>query len=688
MLKSFCTSLGRWTAIVAAFIGLHNLAEAQFVAFNDQAPGPGTSSNATTWSVRTNFGVLLPLKDVNSGNTIGVSLRLETNKVNLAGSAGNPSPGTPAYVAFNGFVDFAGSGDSSVEVAGPTSAVTNIFVGVSASKAYSLKATAVRAGSSDYSNRWTLVTLLGAASFTTAHTANTITSINDPTLGPNQVAINTGLNTVGDMADFETIVPAGTNIMLVSMQYSNTTVISPAGFHCNGIKGYAITGFRLEEKLIDPNSVAILNPTNNSTFVQGEIVTLSVASGSAVSSVSFYDGAVLLGTDNSAPFGFVYNNVALGSHNLTAVGSTGSGSVTSAPIHIQVIANQAPSISVTNPVSGAKFMAGNYTMVNVDAEDPDDGVAKVDFYIDGLFFYSETVAPYFVQYNDMPVGTHTIVAVAVDNSGLAKTSAPVNIVVTNVVDSSILISNRSVWKYLDTGIDQGDVWRASSFNDSTWKSGPAELGFGDAIKDVANGTPKPEQTVIAGGPSNARIPTLYFRRIFYISDPSAVTNLIVNLLRDDGGVVYINGREIFRSNMPDISIVPLETMAFTNLANAASTEDGTTYFSTNIFYPDFLVQGANTIAVEVHQNSATSSDISFDLMLFAQPFMPLGGILNATAAPENPSLINVTWTGTGILQETTDPSSPVNWHDVSPQPVANSYTVNTAGGPQKFFRLR
>jgi hypothetical protein len=288
----------------------------------------------------------------------------------------------------------------------------------------------------------------------------------------------------------------------------------------------------------------------------------------------------------------------------------------------------------------------------------------------------------------MPVGSHTIVAVAADTSGLSKTSAPVSIVVTNVVDASILISNRSVWKYLDTGIDQGTSWRASAFDDTAWKSGPGELGFGDAIKDSANGTPKPEQTLIAGGSSSARFPTLYFRSSFYISDPSQLTNLIVNLLRDDGGVVYINGREVFRSNMPDVDAVPLEAMAFTNLATAGATDDGSIYFSTNIYYPDFLVQGANTVAVEIHQNSATSSDISFDLMLFAQPFMPMGGILNATATPDNPSLINITWTGTGVLQETTDISSPSNWHDVSPQPEANSYSINTAGGPQTFFRLR
>src|SRR5687768_4199634 len=42
------------------------------------------------------------------------------------------------------------------------------------------------------------------------------------------------------------------------------------------------------------------------------------------------------------------------------------------------------------------------------------------------------------------------------------------------------VSAGSVWKYLDNGSDQGTAWRGTSFSDSSWASGPAELGYGDA----------------------------------------------------------------------------------------------------------------------------------------------------------------------------------------------------------------
>lgn len=683
----YMSFLGQWTALFVFALFLATNARAQFVAFNDQAPGGGTSPNATTWSIRTNQGMALPLWDIASGSPLGVTIEIRTNKVNVSGSrvafpspstAGNPAPGTPAYNVFNGFVDFSGSGDSSVELLGATAAVTNIFSGLDPGKTYSLQATAVRAGTADYSNRWTVITLLGASSFTTAHTANTITSAQDPALGPNQVAINTGINTSGDLADFRAIVPADSTLMLISMHYSNSNV------RFNGSKGYAVTGIRLEEIEAHPDTISILSPAGDSSYVVGQPITINVSAGSGISSVSFYDGPTLLGSDLDSPFSFVYSNAAMGSHELRLVGSTTSGSVTSAPVTIQVVPNQPPGISITNLLDNQNFLVGSGAMLNVDASDPDNGLAHVDFYVDGALFYREAASPYFVEVNDMAAGAHTFTAVALDVGGLSVTSAPVSILVTNVPNVSVVIPNRSVWKYLDTGTDQGAAWRSGSFNDASWKSGPAELGFGDNVKNSSNGTPKPEQTVLNGGPSNDRFRTTYFRRTFSVANPNSVTNLIINLLRDDGGVVYINGVEVFRSNMPGTDIVPLGEMSFTNWASGSLPDDGTAYVSTNIASPNFLVAGTNIIAVEIHQNVATSSDLSFDLMLWAQP--PEGGTLTATAHPNNS--ITISWTGAGILQQSTDLSSPNNWQDVMPQPSGNSYEVSAGAGPQKFFRLR
>ena len=57
-------------------------------------------------------------------------------------------------------------------------------------------------------------------------------------------------------------------------------------------------------------------------------------------------------------------------------------------------------------------------------------------------------------------------------------------------------------------------------------------------------------TIINGGPVANRFTTIYFRQGFAVPNPEDCTNLLIRLLRDDGAVVYLNGREVFRSNMP------------------------------------------------------------------------------------------------------------------------------------------
>ncbi|MDB6035148.1 MAG: metallophosphoesterase, partial [Verrucomicrobiales bacterium] len=176
-----------------------------------------------------------------------------------------------------------------------------------------------------------------------------------------------------------------------------------------------------------------------------------------------------------------------------------------------------------------------------------------------------------------------------------------------VPSNVFLVEPGANWKYLDNGSNQGTSWIAPTFNDSMWASGPAELGYGDN-----NATDqRPEVTVVSFGPNvNAKYITTYFRRAFSVSNITNVISLTVGLLRDDGGVVYLNGIEIFRSNLPNGS-VNSSTLA-TN-----ATDDGKVFF-TNSVNPALLVEGTNVLAVEIHQTSATSTDISFDLYLHAK----------------------------------------------------------------------
>ncbi|MEQ1574127.1 MAG: Ig-like domain-containing protein [Vicinamibacterales bacterium] len=165
-----------------------------------------------------------------------------------------------------------------------------------------------------------------------------------------------------------------------------------------------------------------------------------------------------------------------------------------------------------------------------------------------------------------------------------------------------LIAAGSTWKYNDSGSNLGTAWRVPSYNDGSWSSGAAQLGYGDGG----------EATLLSyGGNTNNRYITSYFRRSFTVASPAVLNALIVRIVRDDGAVIYLNGTEVVRSNMPTGTIT-YTTRATTAIGGA----DESAWIEASID-PALLVAGTNVLAVELHQQSPTSTDISFDLELRA-----------------------------------------------------------------------
>jgi len=166
-----------------------------------------------------------------------------------------------------------------------------------------------------------------------------------------------------------------------------------------------------------------------------------------------------------------------------------------------------------------------------------------------------------------------------------------------------LIEEGADWKYLDDGSDQGADWRNVDFNDASWDSGAAELGYGDGD----------EQTVIEfGGNANDKAITSYFRKTINIANAADYTGMMsLRLRRDDGAVIYLNGEEIVRSNMPGGEI-----LFDTGAAEVTAGENEDTFYSFS-FQTELLVTGENVLAVEVHQENPNSSDVSFNLELKA-----------------------------------------------------------------------
>jgi hypothetical protein len=253
---------------------------------------------------------------------------------------------------------------------------------------------------------------------------------------------------------------------------------------------------------------------------------------------------------------------------------------------------QQPTVSITGPTNGSVIGSANLT-IRVNAGDADGSIDHVEFYANSQTLGLSFVSPFTFIQSNLTAGSYTLMAIAVDTTGLAATSAPVVVAV-----PPRLIPSGAVWRYLDDGSEPGPSWFATSFDASGWSNGPAQLGFGDG--DEAT---RVRQTNSANGTNI----TFYFRHEFDLATTAGISNLVLRLIRDDGAVAYLNGTEVFRINMP--------TGAVTSATFASQVIGNDNDFHATRVNPSLLVSGRNVLAVAMHQFNLTSSDISFDLEL-------------------------------------------------------------------------
>ena len=262
-------------------------------------------------------------------------------------------------------------------------------------------------------------------------------------------------------------------------------------------------------------------------------------------------------------------------------------------------------------------------------------------------------------------GNYGLIRVALTNPTFAEVTGEAWYFQMPPTANPALTALGATWKYLADGSNQGTAWRNAGFNDAAWPSGPGELGYGDG--DEATIVPFIDTDAVTTGIQ--RNATTYFRRTFTVADASAITALNLSMIYDDGGVVYLNGvRVAATAGMP---VDP----AFTYFTGGTAPPDNSVL--TAAIAPTALVNGTNTIAVEIHQQGAASSDISFNLSLTATYESPL--TLDLTKAGGQPVIY---WfDGSAILEGSTDLST---W---APMPGAASPLPLDLAQPKHFYRL-
>lgn len=153
-----------------------------------------------------------------------------------------------------------------------------------------------------------------------------------------------------------------------------------------------------------------------------------------------------------------------------------------------------------------------------------------------------------------------------------------------------LVSSGSTWDYTDSANGDPVNWKQGIVGGA---SGDAEFGFGDGD----------EATELVAGQE-----AYYFTRSFEVDDPAVLNRLELGLAADDGAVVYLNGSELVRFNLPDGPVAwDTRPVTWVSGANERLNE-----------YPVSgagLVEGTNVVTVEVHNYWPGNPDLSFDLSL-------------------------------------------------------------------------
>jgi hypothetical protein len=198
-------------------------------------------------------------------------------------------------------------------------------------------------------------------------------------------------------------------------------------------------------------------------------------------------------------------------------------------------------------------------------------------------------------------GTYDVTLTVTDSSGLtdSETHEVEATEPSTTPVSTVVVPNGSTWRWRYASVAPPAAWNTQGFDATAWASGNAALGFGSTVATnidcCASNTP-------------ARPLASYFTKTFTVNDASKVTSLRLETVADDGVVVYVNGTEVNRTNMPAGGVT---------INTYASTARTTATANANPIVVDvplgLLTSGTNVISAETHLNYRATPNVTFDL---------------------------------------------------------------------------
>ncbi|EJL73103.1 alkaline phosphatase PhoX [Chryseobacterium populi] len=174
------------------------------------------------------------------------------------------------------------------------------------------------------------------------------------------------------------------------------------------------------------------------------------------------------------------------------------------------------------------------------------------------------------------------------------TVAALALMTSSVFHAQTFVFNKnSTWRYKDNNQAQVDQWKDANFDISTWSTGDGPLGYGDPVTTS----------------TNTGLTTAYFAKDFTVNLASLSDNMELGVMRDDGIVVYLNGQEVLRDNMPT-GVITFSTASSTTIDGAAES-----VYNVFTIPKSKFVNGNNRISIELHNRTGQSSDLRIDAYL-------------------------------------------------------------------------
>jgi hypothetical protein len=248
--------------------------------------------------------------------------------------------------------------------------------------------------------------------------------------------------------------------------------------------------------------VTITKPMDGNAFIAPATVYLKANAGDtdgSIKRVNFYSGTTLLQTDSISPYAFEWKNISAGTYTLTAEAVDDLNAVNvSAPITIFVNPNNLPLVNITSPGNGTSFIASSHLVIKASAIDNDGSIKKTEFYRGSTLLETDSIAPFAIDWKNIPVGAYALIAKAIDNLNAAAFSDTINITIDannlptiNIIqplDGTVLIAPAHALIKAIAQDNDGSIKKVEFYEGTTLLETDSISPFSMEWKNIAPGT--------------------------------------------------------------------------------------------------------------------------------------------------------------------------------------------------------